>query len=172
MSSRTRGAVASGQASSRVAVGGAVLSGTLLLAGCGPVELATPDLSEADAAACAALVADLPDTLAGHERVETEPPDAPGAAWGDPAIVVSCGVAEPDEFEPDSACLNVSGVDWFVPREQDLDNDADLTLTTVGREPRVRLDVPAEERPDGSAAALAELAAPVQEHLRPTQPCR
>ena len=178
MSSRTRGAVASG-AGHGVPRGlhglapalAPALAATVLLTACGPVELATPDLAEADAAACAALVADLPATLAGQDRVETEPAGAPGAAWGDPPIVLSCGAGEPADFEPDSACLNVSGVDWFVLPEQDLDNDADLALTTVGLEPRVRLDVPAEERPDGSAAALAELAAVLQEHLRPAQPC-
>jgi hypothetical protein len=143
----------------------------VLLVGCGPVELATPDLDEADAATCAALVADLPGTLAGQERVESEPADAPGAAYGDPAIVVSCGAPEPEDFRETGACILVNDVGWFVPPDQDADNDADLALTTGGYEPRLRVDVPADYRPEGSAAVMAELSAVVSEHLDLVERC-
>lgn len=142
-----------------------------LLTACGPVELPTPELSEADAATCAALVADLPDTLAGEEPVETEPADAPGAAYGDPAIVVSCGAPEPDDFRETADCLAVNGVGWFVPPDQDADNDADLTLTTGGYEPRLQVDVPADYRPEGSASVMAELSDVVKDHLDLVERC-
>ena len=68
----------------------------LLLTGCGgPVEVDVPDLDAADAAACEAFADDLPDTLGDEERVDVEPADAPAAAYGDPAIVVTCGVGQP-----------------------------------------------------------------------------
>jgi hypothetical protein len=142
-----------------------------VLSGCGPVELPTPDLDTADAAACEALVADLPDTLAGEEPVETEPAGAPGAAYGDPAIVVSCGAPEPEDFRETADCLLVNDVGWFVPPEQDADNDADLVLTTGGYEPRLRVDVPADYRPEGSAAVMAELAEVVSTHLDLVERC-
>ncbi|WP_244932229.1 DUF3515 domain-containing protein [Nocardioides sp. W7] len=154
--------------------GGVVACAALVVAlatGCGPVELATPDLDEADAATCAALVADLPDTLAGESVVETEPEGAPGAAYGDPAIVVSCGAPEPEDFRETADCLLVNDVGWFVPPEQDADNDADLVLTSAGYSPRLRVDVPAEYRPEGSAAVLAELASVVSEHLELVERC-
>lgn len=135
------------------------------------MELATPDLDAADAATCAALVADLPDTLADEERVETEPADAPGAAYGDPAIVVSCGADEPADFRETADCLVVNDVGWFVPPEQDAANDADLVLTTGGYRPRLRVDVPADYRPEGSAAVLAELAPVVADHLDLVERC-
>lgn len=159
-SRRTRGVVAC-----------TVLLLSPLLAGCGPVELATPDLDAADAAACAALVADLPETLAGESPVETEPAGAPGAAYGDPAIVISCGAPEPVDFRTTADCLVVNDVGWFVPPDQDADNDADLVLTSAGYTPRLRVDVPADYRPDGSAAVLAELAGVVSEHLELVERC-
>lgn len=143
----------------------------VLLSACGPVELATPDLDEADAATCAALVADLPETLAGQERVESEPADAPGAAYGDPAIVVSCGAPAPDDFRVTGDCILVNDVGWFVPPDQDADNEADLALTTGGYEPRLRVDVPVDYRPEGSAAIMSELSSVVSEHLRLTERC-
>lgn len=153
--------------------GGVVACAALLVAltGCGPVELPTPDLDEADAATCAALVADLPDTLAGESPVDTEPEGAPGAAYGDPPIVVSCGAPEPEDFRETADCLVVNDVGWFVPPAQDADNEADLVLTSAGYEPRLRVDVPAEYRPEGSAAVLAELASVVSEHLDLVERC-
>ena len=142
-----------------------------LLAGCGPVELDTPDLDAADAATCAALVADLPATLAGEERAESEPPDAPGAAYGDPAIVVSCGAPKPEDFRETGDCILVNDVGWFVPPEQDQDNESDLALTTGGYEPRLRVDVPVDYRPEGSAAVMAELAPLVADHLTLVEQC-
>ena len=143
----------------------------LLLQGCGPVELPTPDLSDEDAAACADLVEALPEVLVGHEAVETEPEGAPGAAWGDPPIVLSCGGPEGEGFGPVSECIRANDVDWYVPSEQEADQEADLTITLVDHEPRLLLEVPADYRPDDVAAVLAELAAPVKQHLRRTEPC-
>jgi hypothetical protein len=143
----------------------------VLLTGCGPVELSTPDLDEADAAACAALVADLPDTLADEPAVETEPAGAPGAAYGDPAIVVSCGAPAPEDFRETGDCIVVNDVGWFVPPDQDQDNDADLTLTAAGYSPRLQVEVPADYRPDGSASVMAELSALVAAHLDLREAC-
>lgn len=139
----------------------------LALAGCGgPVELATPELSTADAERCAALVADLPETLAEQPRVESEPDDAPGAAFGDPAIVLSCGVAEPDGFGPGASCEVADGVRWYLPEEQYGDEPRALTLTAAWDTPRLQVTVPATYWPQGGAAVMAALAPLVQEHLR------
>ncbi len=149
-----------------------VLAVVLATAGCGgSVELATPDLSPGESRACAALVAALPDTLAGESATETEPEGAPGAAWGDPPLVLQCGAPIPEEFVETSECLVVDDVGWFVPPEQEADPNADVEFTAVGYEPAVRLSIPAEHRGATSAAALAELAAPVTEHLELVQPC-
>ena len=65
----------------------------MLLTACGgPVEVDVPEVDGEDAAACEAFADGLPDTLADEERVDIEPTDAPAGAYGDPPIVVTCGV--------------------------------------------------------------------------------
>lgn len=142
------------------------------LAGCGgPVEIEVPDLSAADRATCAAFAEDLPDTLAEQQRVEVEPSDAPAAAYGDPAIVVRCGVPAPKGFSLASSCETANGVGFFVPDEQTRDQDADLTITAAGYRPRVEITVPARYRPSGGAAAMSVLAPLVQRHLTLVEAC-
>ncbi len=128
-------------------------------------------MSQADQRACRDLVADLPATLAGLESHEITGDTEYGAAWGDPAIVLTCGVAVPAEFDRFSACTEASGVGWFVPPEQEKDQDSDVLLTAVGYAPRVSLFVPADQRGAESAAALADLAGPVRAHLTLEDDC-
>lgn len=148
-----------------------------------PVILPTvPALDQADQSACAALIAVLPDTLAGRPRVVSaaEPSgDTTGrTSYGDPAIVVICGVGAPDGFDPTavprdddpSPCTQVSGVGWWVPLDQ-LDGDGDALLTAVTFTPRIAVLVPQAYLPEGSAAALAELAAPIKRTLRRSLRC-
>lgn len=143
-----------------------------LLAACGgPVEVDVPDLSSADRAACEAFAADLPDTMVDQPRVEIEPSDAPAAAYGDPAVVVRCGVPAPDGFSLASACETANGVGFFIPDEQYADQDADLTITAAGYRPRVEVTVPARYRPSGGAAAMAVLAPLVTKHLTLVESC-
>ena len=94
-----------------------------------------------------------------------------GAAWGDPAIVLTCGVGVPAEFDEFSACTEASGVGWFVPPEQEDDQGSDVLLTAVSYSPRVSLFVPADRRGAPSADALATLADPVREHLTLVDEC-
>ncbi|WP_170981528.1 DUF3515 domain-containing protein [Nocardioides dongxiaopingii] len=157
-SRRTRGVVLS----SAVVV---LLTGAL--AGCGgPVEIESHDLDDADRAACEAFVADLPETLADEERVDVEPDDALGAAYGDPAMVVTCGVPTPEGFDLTAQCQVANGVGWYIPNEVLDDPDADATLSAAGNRPVVEVFVPGDgDRGDRAAAAIAELAPLVEEHL-------
>lgn len=136
----------------------------------GPVEVDVPDVDGEDAAACTAFADALPDTLADEERVEIEPSDAPAAAYGDPAIVVTCGVGEPEGFGPGAQCELVSGVPWYIPSEQYDDLDADLVVTSAWHAPRVQILVPADAR-GLESGAMARLSPLVEEHLRETGTC-
>ncbi|MFC6288414.1 DUF3515 family protein [Nocardioides sp. GCM10027113] len=129
-----------------------------------------PEVAGADAAACRALLDDLPGTLAGQDRREVEPPDAAAAAWGDPAIVLTCGVPRPDldQFAP---CLEANGVGWFVESEDESDPEAPATVTAAGYEPTVRVEIPSDRQPEGVASVTAGLAAVVEEHLELVDPC-
>ncbi|TWG98352.1 uncharacterized protein DUF3515 [Nocardioides sp. J9] len=142
------------------------------LAACGgPVEVDVPSMTDADRATCDAFTADLPDTLAEQERVEIDPADAPAAAFGDPAVVVRCGVAEPEDFDLASSCELANGVGWFIPVEQYDDQGLDLTITAAGYRPRVEVVVPADYRPSGGAAVMSALAPLVEEHLTLVEAC-
>ena len=130
-----------------------------------------PDLSGADAAACTALVDDRPATLAAQESREVSPASAPAAAWGDPALVLTCGVEEPAGLDDFAQCQLVDGVDWFVPPDQLDDSGSDVLMTTVGTSPRVSLLVPADLRGSTSSSALVELAGPVKDDLEKVDRC-
>ena len=147
-----------------VASGAALVA--LALAGCSSnPTIDDVDLSGADRTACETLVADLPDTLAGLERREVEPGDALGAAWGDPAYVLTCGVAEPTDYEPTAECNVIEGVGWYVTDDQLSDLSEDATPIALSLQPHVEVSVPADYRTEGIDRALAELAPALKEHL-------
>ena len=139
----------------------------LLLASCSSskVPIDEHDLSGADRAACEALVDDLPDTLAGELRRPVDPDDALGAAWGDPAYVLTCGVPEPSDYEPTAECNVVKGVGWYVTDDQLSDMRVDVTPIALTHTPYVELLVPSRYRTQGIDRALAELAPVLKEHL-------
>jgi len=165
-----------------VRAGAATLAVLVLAAGCGgttpaPVadtDLGSPTLSRADQEACTALVAALPSTLVGKAR-RGDVGAGPGAVWGDPALVLRCGVASPDGFDPAAApsqddpppCTVVSGVGWFVPVSE-ARGGVTATFTAVGYRPRVSLTVLPVDQPEGGAGALSELAPVVKAHLERT----
>jgi hypothetical protein len=63
---------------------------------------APPDTSAPTVATCARVISALPLQLAGADlrRTESKPPSASIVAWGDPAIVLRCGVARPARLNP------------------------------------------------------------------------
>jgi len=134
---------------------GVVASATLLLAaGCSssPPEIDAPDLSAADAAACRDLGGALPDSLGGHDTVDANGDTAYGAAWGDPAIVLTCGVGAVDLTDV-PPCTVVNGVGWVVQ-----EGDGRTVLTADGYRPRVQVVVPDDyEQPAGLVTGLASL---------------
>ncbi|WP_269211777.1 DUF3515 domain-containing protein [Nocardioides sp. cx-169] len=142
----------------------------VLLAGaltsCGAPEIESVDLDEADTAACRDLLAALPERVAGHDRVDVEPEDALGAAWGDPALVLTCGAEEP-AYDETWQCEVALGVGWLAPPDllEADQQDEDITVWAVSHDPLVSLEIPSDYRPDGVAEALADLAGPVSDSL-------
>ena len=115
----------------------------LAVSACGdnPVRIDSPGLDAAERATCDALVDDLPDELFDQERRLVAPAATRGAAWGDPPIVLVCGVGEPEEYDEFSLCIEANGVGWFVPPSQEEDG-VDVTITTVGHLAAHRRDHP------------------------------
>ncbi|MDP3890527.1 DUF3515 domain-containing protein [Nocardioides sp.] len=166
-SSRSRGVVASGARLTSLATTSAALVG-VLTACTGPVDVTAPAPAGQAAERCSDLLAALPDEVAGQPRREVEPPDAPAAAWGDPAIVLTCGVEMPDGFDGFSSCQEVDGVGWYVPEEQ-FDPGSDVVLTTIGWSPAVRVEMPGDYRPP--AELMVDLAPAITQTLTLDQPC-
>jgi hypothetical protein len=145
----------------------------MLLLACGkePVSIPTLRLTAADQAVCQRVVNALPHDLGGQSRRKTQPAAALGGAWGDPALVVQCGVDAPAGLTRTSQCTVVDGVGWFVPPEQEADNSADAVLSTVGYQPMLQLTVPAKYRGSSLAAAEVELAPIVKQYLKLVHRC-
>jgi hypothetical protein len=123
-----------------------------------------------EAAACERLVDALPGTVADEERQEVEDSaSATAAAWGDPAIVLRCGVGEPASFDQFSTCQIVNGVAWYIPDEQITGSAADITMTTIGRKPGVEVAIPADYFPP--AATMVDLAPALKQHTKRVERC-
>jgi hypothetical protein len=148
---------------------GVVVLCLLLLAGCEsdqvPISATTP--SPADRTRCQSLVDALPDTVSSEQRRSVSPDDALGAAWGDPAIVLTCGGAW--KVPETASCQEVNGVDWYAPEADFNDQTVDVVLTTIGYAPVVRVEVPARYRPPN--AVMVDLAPAIKKALKRTQPC-
>ncbi len=156
---------------------GVVVCASLVLAtGCssGPVEVDSPAVSAADEAACRKFLDDLPASVAGQDAREVSPDDALGAAWGDPAITLTCGVAQPSDFTDTSTCVQADGVGWFVPDSVLLSDDQslDVTMTAVGYRPRVQVVLPGDYRPEGFMGAAIDIGTIVDKDLERVEPCR
>lgn len=147
--------------------------GLALLTGCGSdaVDIDALRLSETDRKACAELLDALPQTLFGQPRRPVQPQGAPGVAWGDPAVVLTCGVPAPAGYQPTAHCSQVRGVGWYVPDEQLGDLGEEVVATALTHTPYVELRVPPERRAVGVDRALADLAPAVKGTLAEDRPC-
>lgn len=124
----------------------------LVVAGCGAsvvqVESPTPDGDIAQV--CADLVDTLPAALEEGERRDVSPESDYVAAYGNPAVVLRCGVAEPAEYGPTAELVVVNGVEWLPVEQAD-----GVAFYATGRVAWVRVDVPSAYAP--GTFALTEL---------------
>jgi hypothetical protein len=136
---------------SRPALAVALLLG-VALAGCSDDDAS--DLAPAPGGgspACAEVLERVPAKVLDRER-ETQ--QAVGvAAWGDPPVVLQCGVDLPEGPTSDP-CLTVDGVDWLLQNPDD--EDAAATFVAYGRDPGVRVTVPGDRQQ--ATGALVDLA--------------
>ena len=141
----------------------------VLSVACGPLEVRRTEVTSAQRTACDALVKALPDRVSDQDRREISG-NPLAVAWGDPAIVLRCGVPEPAGYHKFASCQTVNDLDWFVPDETSDDQGLDVVLTTLGREPRVEIVVPAQYRPP--VAAMVDVGDAVKAHTDVVRRCR
>ncbi|MDQ4007630.1 MAG: DUF3515 domain-containing protein [Actinomycetota bacterium] len=134
-----------------------------LLAGCAPgsVEVAGPTRGPTR---CSALLAAVPRTVDRQQQRPVSPEDVLAAAWGDPAIVLRCGVTAPPALTPSSPCAEVEGVGWFAEQRHD-----GFRFTTIGRSTNVQVYVPYAYEP--AADPLVDLADAIKAHVPERDPC-
>jgi hypothetical protein len=103
----------------------------------GPVRVAAPPALPGADETCAKLLNALPPELAGEKArpVTTAPHRV--VAWGDPAIVLRCGVNRPKALTPTAQVLGIDGVEWVHGTEGDT-----IVWTTVSLPLNVELRVP------------------------------
>jgi hypothetical protein len=119
-----------------------------------PVEV-PPPTPEADAG-CPALMGALPLDLVGEpaRMVDSDTPYA--AAWGEPAIVLVCGVPQPEGLVPGEGLIVINGVTWYVEQ-----SDEATTWTAVDRAVYVEVTLP----PGVDSAPVTVLSGPIAETL-------
>ena len=127
------------------------------------------DLTAADASACGDLRDALPELVDGLQRRPVDPEGAYAAAWGSSPVVLRCGVEEPEELDEYSSCQITNGVAWFIPDEQITGAATDITMTTIGRTPGVRVTIPADYFPP--AATMVGLAGSLKQHTDQVARC-
>lgn len=134
------------------------------LTGPAPEQRTAPlsDLAEAgDTGRCDDLLAAAPETIAdGYTRVDAASPHT--AAWSAPgrdAIVLRCGVAEPENYGPGARLDQVNGIPWF----EDVKLANGTTASTwyaMGRNVQVAASLPQSE----SNEAITNLTNLIAEH--------
>jgi hypothetical protein len=127
----------------------------VVLAGCGhdagPVPVTVPTGSAGDAV-CATLAQHLPATLEGRKRRTTTPTSVRVTAWGDPAVVLRCGVPSTADTGDH---VTVNGVGWRTAGPA----GGQVVWTTTDRSTGIELSVP--DSVDDQETVLADLAAAV-----------
>ncbi len=106
-----------------------------------PLPVSAVEAPDATRPACAALTKALPDPLGALSRrtlqQAADPSLAGVAAWGEPAVIVRCGLPTPRELTCSASVQVVNGVTWLP-----LAGDGGTTYLAVDRSVRVAITVP------------------------------
>lgn len=118
-----------------------------------PLDVDTPEVSAAADAACPGLLGGLPLTLGGSPARPVRSAAPYAAAWGEPPIVLRCGVPRPATLREDSSLFGLNGVAWLSEPGPDA-----TVWTAVDRSVYVEVSVPTAQ--DGDlVAVIAEVVA-------------
>lgn len=107
-----------------------------------PITASAPPSNAAAQGPCAQVLSALPVQL-GHlpPRIVHTQPDSPNVvAWGDPAVVLRCGVPRPAAFVPTSDVYNIGGVYWLAVKQK-----AATAWTVIDRAVYVEVTIPEKQ---------------------------
>ena len=112
-----------------------------------PVRVAAPPaLSAAAQRSCQELISALPTTLGDRPARPVDSPSPYVGAWGEPPVVLRCGVPRPAAFIATADTLVISGVTWFAERR-----GSTTAWTSVDRPVYVEVLAPADDASDPPA---------------------
>ncbi|MFD5256519.1 DUF3515 domain-containing protein [Streptomyces bobili] len=133
----------------------------------GDVSAAVPSPSATVTELCRNLDRALPSAVDDQHRRDPSPASALTAGWGNPAIILRCGVERPPKMtdpkvatgaDPDAVAGGVNGVDWLMEKG----NDGAYRFTTASRLAYVEVTVPEGRDTSG---ALIDLASAVKKAI-------
>ena len=101
------------------------------------VRVAAPPASAAAARSCPAFLATLPLTLTDLAARPVDSPSPYVAAWGEPPVLLRCGVPRPPGFVVGAQTIVVNGVAWYPEP-----HGARTVWTAVDRPVYVEVTVP------------------------------
>jgi hypothetical protein len=103
----------------------------------------------------------LPSEVDGQGRRDPEPASALTAGWGDPAIILRCGVERPARMsDPEADGVEVNGVGWLLQKQK----DGSFRFTTTLRTAYVEVSIPKARTGDGMGP-LVDLAPAVKKAI-------
>ncbi len=103
---------------------------------------------------CRDLDGELPKRVDGLDRADPAPASELTAAWGDPAIILRCGVPRPARMaDPKADGVEVDGVGWLLEKR----DDGSFRFTTALRLAYVEVTLP-KARKDRGMGPLTDLA--------------
>jgi hypothetical protein len=120
------------------------------------VDEPAPDPS-ADAP-CTALFQALPVQLEGDDPRVVQSASPYVRAWGDPPVVLVCGVGTPAGYTASSGLIQINGVAWYVDQTGTKDT---VVWTAVDRAVYVQVRVPAS----ADSSSVTDLTAPIEKAL-------
>ncbi len=151
-----------------LAIGAAVTLGVINNANpvvaTGPVPVPAFGQPGADSAACKTLMPKLPTDLAGSKQ---RPVEGGGnesvAAWGDPLIILRCGLETPQELNCSAVLTLVDDVAW----SQLNDGQPETTYLAADRSVRIAVTLP-----EGTGTGpIREISDVIAATLKARQPC-
>jgi hypothetical protein len=110
-----------------------------------PISVTAPAPDDATLSQCAQVMSALPvqivagTTTLAPRVVHPNPPTAQVVAWGDPAVVLVCGVGRPSDLVPNSSTqvFALNGVNWFQTKVDKSD-----VFVSIDRAVYVQVTVP------------------------------
>jgi hypothetical protein len=131
-----------------------------VLAGCSSSAALRVTPPDGPARGCRGLHHALPSEVDGRSSRDTTPSSTRTAAWGSPAVVLSCGVVRPAGLTPTSELVEVNGVAWFLD-----ERPSAYVFTATGRSAYLQVRVPSSVDRTSATSPLVDLAGPVKRSL-------